>query len=92
MAGSLDHSVKPCDNFYDFACGGWIKANIPNQKKPLITKLNKLQDTVYDILNGRNTVYDILNGRNTVYDILNGSDTVYDILNGRVHRVCHLKW
>lgn len=24
---SLDVTIDPCDNFYEFSCGGWIKKN-----------------------------------------------------------------
>lgn len=27
VMGALDHSVDPCNDFYSYACGGWMKKN-----------------------------------------------------------------
>ncbi len=37
---SIDESVQPCDNFFKFACGTWLKNNrIPDDSKFLFKKL-----------------------------------------------------
>ncbi|KAG5451814.1 Endothelin-converting enzyme 1 [Clonorchis sinensis] len=41
ILSSLDRSLSPCDNFYEFACNGWIKSNQipPGQNQWSLLKL-----------------------------------------------------
>ncbi|VDP62174.1 unnamed protein product [Heligmosomoides polygyrus] len=50
---TIDYKVDPCDNFYNFACGTWIK-NIVDEPEPWnrITTLGKMKAYYLNELKG----------------------------------------
>lgn len=42
ILNAMDHEVRPCDDFYEYSCGGWIKANPIPEGKSTWSTFNKL--------------------------------------------------
>jgi putative endopeptidase len=47
---NLDRTVKPCDDFVEFAMGGWLKNNPVPADRPIWGAWNKVQDQNEEIL------------------------------------------
>jgi predicted metalloendopeptidase len=52
VLNGIDTSVNPCDNFYTFACGSWIKSNVIPEHKGSVSVFAEVREKVAVIVKG----------------------------------------
>ena len=49
---NIDTEIDPCDNFFEFACGGWLKRTVIPEDRSSYSSFTVLREEVQVVLKG----------------------------------------
>lgn len=50
ILNNINENVEPCENFYEFACGGWLKKQLIPDDRSSVSVFSLLQDDLDQLL------------------------------------------
>jgi predicted metalloendopeptidase len=53
---AVDEQVDPCEDFYKFACGNWMREHIPDEREMIVSQFSQAKKKIRTEVQGMQTL------------------------------------